>query len=277
MRKTALEQKGLFFWVLLVIVLVLVLLPLYWIFVTAMKSPIENISRTPIFVPHELYVQNFVKVIQGGFFGNLFNTVFVAFFSTLFSLVLSFLAGYALSRHRFPFRFNTVFLVWVLAVKILPPVVLAIPLYTLFASAHLLNNLPGLVLVYQVYTLPYCIWMLFGFFKALPIEYEQAARIDGASDLGILAYIVFPLMRSGIIATSIFSIIMAWDEFLFALLFLRNPHLETLPLLIVNFITEYETLWGNLMAIGLLATLPLLLFSGYVYRRMTTGFTMSLK
>ena len=277
MKRIALEQKGPLFWVLLCLVLVLVLLPLYWLLVTSLKTPIENISRIPIFLPNSIYLENFVKVIEGGFFRNLLNTLFVASFSTLLSLVLSFLAGYALSRHRFPFRFNTIFLIWVLAVKILPPVVLAIPLYTLFASAHLLNSLPGLVLVYQVYTLPYCIWMLFGFFKALPTEYEQAARIDGASNLGILAYIVVPLMRSGIIATSIFSIIMAWDEFLFALLFLRNPHLETLPLLIVNFITEYETLWGRLMAVGLLATLPLLLFSGYVYRKMTSGFTMSLK
>ncbi len=277
MRATSLDRKGPLFWILFLIVLVLVLFPIYWIVVTAFKSPLENISSVPVFFPHGLFLKNFVEVIAGGFFGNLFNTLFVAVFSTLFSLLLSFLAGYALSRHRFPFHFNTVFLVWVLAVKILPPVVLAIPLYTLFVAAHLLNNLGGLIIVYQVYTLPYCIWMLFGFFKALPTEYEQAARIDGASNLGILWHIVLPLMRSGVIATSIFSIIMAWDEFLFALLFLRDPRLQTLPLKIVNFITEYETLWGQLMAIGLLATLPLLLFSGYVYRKMSSGFTMSLK
>jgi multiple sugar transport system permease protein len=119
--------------------------------------------------------------------------------------------------------------------------------------------------------------MLFGFFKGLPVEYEQAARIDGAGNLGILRHVVLPLMRSSIVATAIFSLIMAWDEFLFALLFLRDPDLLTLPLKIVNYITEYETLWGQLMAIGLLATIPLLLFSGFVYRRMTSGFTMSLK
>ncbi len=277
MRATPLERKGPLFWILFLIVLVLILFPVYWIVVTAFKTPLENISTVPTFFPHSLFLKNFGAVIAGGFFGNLFNTLFVAVFSTLFSLFLSFLAGYALSRHRFPFHFNTVFLVWVLAVKILPPVVLAIPLYTLFVAAHLLNNLGGLIIVYQVYTLPYCIWMLFGFFKALPTEYEQAARIDGASNIGILWHIVLPLMRSGVIATSIFSIIMAWDEFLFALLFLRDPALQTLPLKIVNFITEYETLWGQLMAIGLLATLPLLLFSGYVYRKMSSGFTMSLK
>ncbi len=277
MTRTALERKGATFWIVFTLVLLAVLLPLYWLVVTAFKTPVENIATVPVFLPGSLYVKNFVEVVQGGFFRNLFNTLFVASLSTLLSLTLAFLAGYALSRHHFPFRFNTVFLVWVLAVKILPPVVLAIPLYTLFAAAGLLNSLLGLVLVYQVYTLPYCIWMLFGFFKGLPVEYEQAARIDGASNLGILRWVVLPLMRSSIVATAIFSLIMAWDEFLFALLFLRDPDLLTLPLKIVNYITEYQTLWGQLMAIGLLATIPLLLFSGFVYRRMTSGFTMSLK
>lgn len=277
MTKIALERRGAPFWFLLIVVLALVLLPLYWLLVTAWKTPLENISSVPVFLPRTFYLRNFIAVIDSGFLRNLLNSLFVAVSSTLLSLVLSFLAGYALSRHRFPFRFNSVFLIWVLAVKMLPPVVLAIPLYTLFADAHLLNSLTGLVLVYQVYTLPYCIWMLFGFFKALPTEYEDAARIDGASNIGILGLVVAPLMRSGIIATSIFSLIMAWNEFLFALLFLRNPRLETFPLVIVNYITEYGTQWGKLMAAGLLATLPLLFFSGYVYRKMTMGYTMSLK
>ena len=132
-------------------------------------------------------------------------------------------------------------------------------------------------MVYQVYTLPYCIWMLFGFMKSLPVEFEQAAEIDGASRLKTLTHIVVPLSSGGIVATAIFSVIIAWDEFLFALLFIRTPSLQTLPLKIVSFITEYETLWGELMAIGLLATLPVLLFSGYYYKRLTDGFSMGLK
>ena len=92
-----------------------------------------------------------------------------------------------------------------------------------------------------------------------------------------LTYIVVPLSSSGIVATAIFSMIIAWDEFLFALLFIRSPGLQTLPLKIVSFITEYETLWGELMAIGLMATIPVLLFSGYYYKKLTAGFSMGLK
>ncbi len=136
----------------------------------------------------------------------------------------------------------------------------------------LVNNLWGLILVYQVYTIPYCIWMLFGFLKSLPINYEEAALIDGASKNYILWKVVFPLTRTGVIATTIFSVIMAWDEFLFALLFIRTPALRTLPLVIVNFIGEYETLWGELMGIGLLTTIPILIFSSFVYKYYTKGF-----
>jgi len=273
----ALEKKGIFFWIIIAVVAVTVIFPLYWILVTSLKTPLENILPTPTFFPNKLTLQNYVEVLQGGFLTNLFNSLFVALFSTLLSLTLAFFSAYALVRHNFPLKLNLIFLVWVLVVKILPPMVLAIPLYTLFAKAGLLNNLIGLVLVYQVYTLPYCIWMLFGFLKTLPRTYEQAAEIDGASKPRVLFTIVLPLIGSGVVATAIFSIIISWDEFLFALLFIRTPSLQTLPLRIVNFITEYETLWGELMGIGLLATLPVLLFSGYYYRRLTEGFSMGLK
>lgn len=277
MTGSVMSRKGWFFWVLMALVLVVVLFPLYWILITALKTPLENISPIPTFFPKVITLENFAGVLKAGFSKNLLNSLFVAFTSTLVSLVLAFLASYALVRHKFPFKLNVVFLIWVLVVKILPPMVLSIPLYTLFTKVKLINNLWGLILVYQVYTLPYCIWMLFGFMKSLPLEFEQAAEIDGASKLKTLTHIVVPLSSSGIVATAIFSIIIAWDEFLFALLFIRSPRLQTLPLKIVSFITEYETLWGELMAIGLLATLPVLLFSGYYYKRLTEGFSMGLK
>ncbi len=277
MTGSVMSRKGVFFWLLMALVLVVVLFPLYWILITALKTPLENISSVPTFFPKIITLENFSSVLKAGFSANLFNSLFVAFTSTMLSLVLAFLASYALVRHNFPFKLNVIFLIWVLVVKILPPMVLSIPLYTLFTKARLINNLWGLIIVYQVYTLPYCIWMLFGFMKSLPLEFEQAAEIDGASKLTTLTHIVVPLSSSGIVATAIFSIIIAWDEFLFALLFIRTPRLQTLPLKIVSFITEYETLWGELMAIGLLATLPVLLFSGYYYKRLTEGFSLGMK
>jgi len=277
MSSSPIARRGPLFWILLVLVVLAVIAPIYWIVATSLKTPTENILPTPTLFPKQLTLKNYVTVVNAGIFQNFFNSLFVAAVATTLSLALSFLAAYALCRYRFPLRINNIFLIWVLAVKILPPIVLAIPLYTLFSHAGLLNNLWGLVVVYQVYTLPYCLWIIYGFVKALPIEYEQAARIDGASPARVLRSIVLPLTSGGIIATSIFSIIMAWNEFLFALLFIRTPAKLTLPLKIVSFIGEYETLWGELMAIGILATVPILIFSGYVYKKLTHGFAVGLR
>ncbi len=271
------KKRNIFFWLLLLTITLITLFPIYWIAVTSLKTPVEVISPRPTLIPHTFTLENYFNVIQSGFFRHLFNSLLVAATATLLSLGLSTMASYALIRHRFPFHINSLFLVWVLVVKILPPVVLAIPLYSIFIKMGLINSRLGLILVYQVYTLPYCIWMIFGFLKALPITFEEAAMIDGAGRFYILGNIVLPLARTGIIATSIFSVIAAWDEFLFALLFIRTPSLETLPLVIVNFIGEYETLWGELMGIGLLTTLPVLFFSSYVYKYYTRGFSVSLK
>ena len=270
-------SRGPAFRVFIVLLTVIVLFPIYWILVTALKTPLENISPVPTLFPKIITFENFRAVVNGGVLRNFGISLFVASASTGVSLVLAFSASYALVRFRFPFRLNVIFLIWILVVKILPPMVLAVPLYTLFAGAGLINKLWGLVAVNQVYTLPYCIWLLFGFIKSMPLEFEQAAQIDGASRMRTLTAVVLPLASSGIIAAAIFTIIIVWDEFLFALLFIRSPKLQTLPLKIVSFITEYQTLWGELMAVGLLAALPVLLFTGYCCRRLTEGIAMELK
>ncbi len=277
MASYVLKKRGVLFPLALIAILVLSLFPIYWIATMSLKTPVENISRVPTLFPKVLSLENYQAILQGGYLRNLWNSVFVTSASTLISLVLAFLSAYALSRYRFPLKLNYVFLVWIIVAKMLPPVVLAVPLYDMFARMRLLNSLWGLILVYQVYTLPYCIWMLFGFVKSLPLEYEEAAELDGASRLQTLGLVVFPLVRTGIVATAIFAIIVAWDEFLFALLFVRSPELLTLPLVIANFIGEYETLWGQLMGIGILASVPVLLFSRVVYKRMTQAYALGLK
>ena len=277
MASYVMKKRGILFPVALAGILFLSLFPIYWILTMSLKTPVENISRVPTLFPKVITLENYAGLLSGGYLRNLFNSIFVTASSTFVSLVLAFLAAYALCRHRFPLKLNYAFLVWIIVAKMLPPVVLAVPLYDMFSKMRLLNNLWGLILVYQVYTLPYCVWMLFGFVKTLPLEYEEAAELDGASRMQTLVLVVLPLVRTGIVATAIFGIIVAWDEFLFALLFVRSPELLTLPLVIANFIGEYETLWGQLMGVGLLATLPILLFSRVVYRRMTQAYALGLR
>jgi len=270
-------KKSFIFPILMLAMLILCLFPIYWIVITSLKTPVENISRIPTLFPQKLTLENYALLFKEGYLKHVWNSVFVTAAATVLSLFLAFLASYALVRHRFPVKLNSLFLIWIILAKMLPPVVLAVPLYDMFAKMRLLNNLWGIILVFQVYTLPYCIWMLFGFVKSLPLEFEEAAEIDGATQLQVLRLIALPLIRTGLAATAIFCIIVAWDEFLFTMLFIRTPDLLTLPLVIVNFIGEYETLWGQLMGIGLLATLPIVIFARVVYRQMTSAYSLGLK
>jgi len=265
-------------YVLLVIVLCYTLLPIYWIAITSFKSPIEYITSTPTLVPKKLTLSHYHEVIAEQHFARyLINTVTIAACTIALSLFVAFPASYALARYRFPHKFDYLFLVWILLVKMVPPIALAITLYQMLRSAGLINTRLGMIIVYQIYTLPYCIWMLLGFIRDIPIELEEAAAIDGASPLRILRSIVLPLVGPGLVATAIFSLIIAWNEFIYALLFLRTPDAFTLPIHIANYITEYETLWGPLMSTGLLASFPVLILSGFLQKRLTRGFTMALK
>lgn len=270
-------KRGVWAWMLLAVVLVFVLAPIYWMLVTSLKTPREIIRPQPTLWPEIITGGNYVTAIRDGIGINFYNSVFVATVAVAASIAIAFFAAYALARHRFPLRLNGIFLMWILAVRILPPIVVAVPLYTVFTEVGLMNSRLGLVIAYQVYTLPYSVWIIFGFVRSLPLEFEEQAFIDGASRLRVVFSIVAPLIRSGVVATSIFALVLAWNEFLFALVFVRRPALLTLPVVISRYIGEYATLWGQLMAIGLLATVPILLFSGYVYRRLTSGFSLSLR
>ncbi len=275
-RTVRLLRRGLI-GVLVALAVTFSLLPILWMAGTSFKSPGEFTSRDPTLFPREFTTMHYQQLWAEGFPRRLQNTLQVTVGATLISLVIAFCASYSLTRFRFPARLDVLFLFWVLLIKMVPPIVIAIPLYQVLRLFGLLNTLPGLILVYQVYTLPYCIWLLLGFVRDVPIEIEEAASIDGASTWQTMRSIVLPLVAPGLVATAIFSSILAWNEFLYALLFLHSPALFTLPIHIANYITEHETLWGRLMGIGLLSSLPVLILSGFIQRYLIRGFAMGLK
>ena len=265
------------FYVLLLVTMTFILFPVYWMVVTSIKPPIEYVSRNPSLFPHHFTLSHYQYLLKSGIFNNFINTVIVSLSATLLSVVIGFMAAYSLARYRFPGKLDFIFLVWVLLVRMAPPVVMAIPLYSSLRVLGLLNSLLGLIISYQIYTLPYSIWMLLGFIRDVPLELEEAAAIDGASKWRTIFLVVLPLTGPGLVATAIFGIIMSWNEFLYALLFLRTPAMFTLPIRIANNITEFGIDWGNLMAIGIVASLPILILAGYVQKRLLRGFAMQLK
>lgn len=251
-------------------------LPLVWMLATAFKPPGEYVSTGIALLPKAPTLQHVIAVLgHDGLPGKLLNSLIVTGGATILALAAGFPAAYALVRLGLPGRLDLLFLLFVLVIKLIPPLALAIPLYQVLRAIGLLDTLPGLILTYQVYTLPLAIWLLLGFVRDVPIAYEEAARIDGAGLIRRLCTIVLPVMAPGIGAAVILLAILAWNEFTYALLFIQSPDKFTLPVYVASLITEDETFWGKLSAIGLIGSLPLLatlaLFQKYLLRGLVGG------
>ncbi|MCG8507978.1 MAG: carbohydrate ABC transporter permease [Rhodospirillales bacterium] len=253
------------------------LLPIVWMIGTSVKPPIEYVSKTVDLIPNAVTLAHYRQLIEDDILGKVMNSLIVASGATTLSLITGFPAAYALARLRLPKRLDMIFLLFVLLIKLAPPLVLAIPLYQVLRTLGLLDTLAGLILVYQVYTLPFAIWMLIGFVRDVPFTYEEAALMDGASLYNRVTKVVLPLMRPGLVATGVFLMILSWNEFAYALLFVQTPSKFTLPTYIATLITEDETFWGRLAAIGFLASLPILALVGTVQKALTKGFSGGIK
>ena len=256
----------------------ILLLPIVWMTGTSFKPSIEYVSTSVDLLPDSPTLEHYRLLIErDDLLGKVANSLIVAFGSTFLALATGFPAAYALVRLKLPKRVDISFLLFVLLIKLSPPIVLAIPLYHVLRALGLLDTLAGLILVYQVYALPFAIWMLIGFVRDVSKSYEEAALMDGAGLAMRLFTVVLPIMTPGLIATGVFLMILSWNEFIYALLFIQTPSNFTLPTFIATLITEDETFWGRLAAIGFLSSLPILAMVGIVQRGLTRGFAGGLK
>ncbi len=221
-------------------------------------------------IPSDLTLDNFAFVLdEGNFATYLRNSLLVALATVVVSGALALLASVAVSRFRF--RFRTSVLVMVLIVQMVPLEAMVIPLFIQAKTFGLLNQLLGLIVVYVAFSVPFAIWMLRGFVAAIPRELEEAAYIDGASWPRMFWSVLFPLVAPGLVATSVFSFITAWNEFVFAITFLNDQGSYTVAAGLRQFFTQYGTNWGAVMAGSTLITLPVMLFFVIVQRRLADG------
>jgi N,N'-diacetylchitobiose transport system permease protein len=251
-----------------VAVLVFSLFPVFMMVSTAVDARANDGSRA--LLPTSFTLDNFAFVLdEGGFVIYLRNSLFVALATVLVSAVLALLASVAVSRFRF--RFRTAILVLVLVVQMVPLEALVIPLFIQAKTLGLLNHLLGLVVVYVAFSLPFAIWALRGFVSAVPRELEEAAYVDGASWPRMFWSVLLPLVAPGLVATSVFSFITAWNEFVFAITFMNDQGSYTVAAGLRQFFTQYGTNWGAVMAGSTLITLPVMLFFVIVQRRLADG------
>jgi N,N'-diacetylchitobiose transport system permease protein len=254
-------------------VFVVMAFPVYWMIATAFKSDSQLNSYTPSWLPTQATLQHFRSVFNTpGFWSDVLNSLVVVLATVVIAVLLSFFAAVALARYRFGGR--KLVIVLVIGIQMLPQTGLLIPLFVLLARYHEVNKLSGLVLVYLTFALPFCVWTLRGFMIAIPKELEEAAMVDGCSRLGAFVRILLPLIAPGLVATSVFTFITSWNEYLFANTLLRTGHTYTITLWLSDLTGGQRAIdWGAVMAASTMISIPVVIFFLLVQRRIAYGLT----
>lgn len=241
----------------LVVAATVVLFPVFWMASSSLKPGPELFARDLTLLPVNWTLENYRNVWLHTNFPNYFwNSFQVAAISTILSVVISMYAAYALARIRFAGRYA--FGMLMLVTQMFPHILLVLPLFLIIQRVGLLNTHAALIIAYTSFSLPFTVWLLRGFFEAIPEELEEAAAIDGASQLATFHRIILPLAGPGLAAVTMFGFIRGWNEFLFALVFLQSRNLFTLPIGLANFQEEYTFRWDLIMAGAGIITLPVL-------------------
>ena len=255
-----------------VLVLVVMVFPVYWMVATAFKPGQQILSYTPQWFPTSPTLSNFRDAVDQPFFWHAVkNSLIIVSTVVALSVVLAFLASLALARFHFYGR--KAFIVLILGVQMVPLAALIIPLYILMSRLGQVDKLTGVIAMYLTFVLPFTVWTMRGFLLGIPKELEEAAMVDGATRLGAFVRVLLPLVGPGLVATSIFAFIQAWNEFIIAYVFLHTPEKQTLMVWLASFTTLRGTDWGPLMAGATLCALPVVVFFLLVQRRIAFGLT----
>ena len=273
MRRDAIERlQTTVAYTVLGLLLLLVLFPFYWMTITSFKTEDQMRSLVSMFWPSPFVVENYTQLLTKTDFAIWYrNSALVAISSTLVATAIGTIGAYALARLSFLGR---AFLSSAtLITYLVPPSILFIPLYAQIRTMGLADSLAGLVAAYPSFTVPFVTWLLMGYFGSIPEELEEAAMIDGATRFGAFRRIILPLAAPGVLAAGLFAFTQAWNEFLYALVFISDVKQRTLPVGLSTFITGDVYGWGYLMAGAVLTTLPVIGVYTYLQRYMVEGLT----
>ncbi|MCC7047879.1 MAG: carbohydrate ABC transporter permease [Alphaproteobacteria bacterium] len=244
--------------------------PLYWMALTSIKPDREIIQAIPTFFTWNAHLDAYQRLFtQTRFLTYFTNSITVAGGATLLTIVVAVLAAYGITRVRF--RGRELVARTMLFTYMFAPIMIVVPFYIMMRGAGLVNSHLGLILSYTTFSLPFSMWMLRSFFQSIPLELEEAAMIDGASRPRAVALIIVPMALPGVIAVSIFTFIVAWNDYLFARVLIGADNLKTLPVGIQDLYESTVTDWGMVMAAGVMITLPALVFFVAVQRYLISG------
>lgn len=255
---------------LLMIATVIAIFPLIWIFISSVKSKGELTSEPTRFWPKIFTLDYFEHVINDlNFIVNIKNSLFISLITTLIAITISAMAAYGIVRF-FP-KLGSIMSKLLVTTYIFPPILLAIPYSIAMAKVGLTNTTTGLIIVYLSFSVPYAVWLLVGFFQTVPIEIEEAAKIDGANKFTVFFKIVLPLVAPGIVATAIYTFINAWNEFLYALILVNDTSKMTVAVALRSLNGAEILDWGDMMAASVIVVIPSVLFFCFIQNKIAGG------
>ncbi len=247
------------------IYLLFAMFPFYWLFVTSIKTEKEVYSFPVDYFPKKPTLVNYVNVWMNSRFPRYFlNSGVVALVSSTIVTFIAILGAYSLARYNF--KFKSQFLVFFLITQMFPLILFIVPLYIIFSKLKLINTLTGLILVYTSFNLPFSLFLMRGFIEGVPKEIEESTLIDGYGRFRMIMRIVIPIIRSGVFATFAFAFTGAWNEMLFALMFLNSEKKLTIPVFLSMFVQKYDVSWGEMSAAALISLIPVAVMFAWIQK-----------
>jgi ABC-type glycerol-3-phosphate transport system permease component len=244
--------------------------PFFWMVSTSFKPPAEVFAQPPSFIPHDPTLENFQRLFTATSFLTYFrNSLVVSGLAVLLTMVVSAAGAYSLTRYRYPGREKIAGVI--LCTYMFAPIMVVIPFFILVKKLGIENTHFALVLAFTSFCLPFTLWLMRAFFATIPLELEEAALVDGAGRVRAVVYVVLPLALPGIIATSIFTFILAWNDYIFTRILIASDELKTLPVGVQDLFHSALIDWGLIMGAGMMITIPALLFFVTVQRYLIRG------
>jgi multiple sugar transport system permease protein len=249
---------------------IIFLFPIYWLFMISFKTPAEIFAYPPVWWPANFQFANYAVLFKDGDVIVVGNSLVIAGVSTLLSMVLGTMAAYSLVRFH---TGGENLAVWIISQRMMPPIAIVFPVFLIFVWFGLVDTYTGLILLYTAFNLPYVIWMMRGYISEVPIELEESARVDGCTRLGVLLKVVFPMVRTGLFATAVFTFVFAWNEFLFALVLTRTE-VVNYPVQVTHYFGGQSNFWAKIAALSVLGTLPIFVAVAGLQRFLVRGISM---
>ncbi len=244
--------------------------PVYWLFIMAIKTPEEVFASPPVWWPSTFSLENFSVLFRDGDVIAIWNSMVIAGCSTVIAMFLGTAAAYSIARYR---TGGDNLAIWIISQRMIPPIAIAFPVFLLYAFVGLVDTYLGLIVLYTAFNLPYVIWMMRGYVEDVPLELEESALVDGLNRWQMLYRVVFPMVRTGMFATAVFTFIFAWNEFLFALILTRTD-VTTFPVQLSHYFGQQQLFWAKIGAMSVLGTIPVFLTVAMAQRLLVRGMSL---